>query len=88
MSEPGPRPSSRPRILLKAPTLAEMEEMNIFEVGLGRNVNAHVMKSGERFLWNYCCRLGGLTGAFHGGACFVPRLNCVKIPLCMKQCLE
>nr|XP_046251200.1 protein spire homolog 2 [Scatophagus argus] len=31
MAEPGPRPSSRPRILLKAPTLAEMEEMNIFE---------------------------------------------------------
>ncbi|XP_036963166.1 protein spire homolog 2 [Acanthopagrus latus] len=31
MSEPGPRTSSRPRILLKAPTLAEMEEMNIFE---------------------------------------------------------
>ncbi|XP_076589873.1 protein spire homolog 2 [Chaetodon auriga] len=31
VSEPGPRPSSRPRILLKAPTLAEMEEMNIFE---------------------------------------------------------
>lgn len=32
MSEPGPRPPSRPRILLKAPTLAEMEEMNISEV--------------------------------------------------------
>ncbi|XP_035521563.1 LOW QUALITY PROTEIN: protein spire homolog 2 [Morone saxatilis] len=31
VSEPGPRLSSRPRILLKAPTLAEMEEMNIFE---------------------------------------------------------
>uniref|UniRef100_A0A673CKV3 KIND domain-containing protein n=1 Tax=Sphaeramia orbicularis TaxID=375764 RepID=A0A673CKV3_9TELE len=31
VSEPGPRPSSRPRILLKAPTLAEMEEMNISE---------------------------------------------------------
>ncbi|TKS73094.1 Protein spire -like protein 2 [Collichthys lucidus] len=31
VSELGPRPSSRPRILLKAPTLAEMEEMNIFE---------------------------------------------------------
>uniref|UniRef100_A0A3B4TFN2 Spire-type actin nucleation factor 2 n=1 Tax=Seriola dumerili TaxID=41447 RepID=A0A3B4TFN2_SERDU len=31
MSEPGPRPPSRPRILLKAPTLAEMEEMNISE---------------------------------------------------------
>ncbi|KAF7650264.1 hypothetical protein LDENG_00128440 [Lucifuga dentata] len=31
VSEPRPRPSSRPRILLKAPTLAEMEEMNIFE---------------------------------------------------------
>ncbi|XP_067090373.1 protein spire homolog 2 isoform X2 [Osmerus mordax] len=27
----GPRPPSRPRVLLKAPTLAEMEEMNIFE---------------------------------------------------------
>ncbi|XP_075968673.1 protein spire homolog 2 [Anarhichas minor] len=26
-----PRPPSRPRILLKAPTLAEMEEMNIYE---------------------------------------------------------
>ncbi|KAM3608639.1 uncharacterized protein V6R79_002104 [Siganus canaliculatus] len=31
VSEPGSRPSSRPRVLLKAPTLAEMEEMNIFE---------------------------------------------------------
>ncbi|KAM4572850.1 protein spire homolog 2 [Odontesthes bonariensis] len=31
VSEPGPRPLSRPRILLKAPTLAEMEEMNISE---------------------------------------------------------
>ncbi|GAA6221242.1 protein spire homolog 2 [Lates japonicus] len=31
MSEPRPRPPSRPRILLKAPTLAEMEEMNISE---------------------------------------------------------
>lgn len=33
MSDPGPRPTSRPRVLLKAPTLAEMEEMNISEVG-------------------------------------------------------
>uniref|UniRef100_A0A3B4WVV6 Spire-type actin nucleation factor 2 n=1 Tax=Seriola lalandi dorsalis TaxID=1841481 RepID=A0A3B4WVV6_SERLL len=32
VSEPGPRPPPRPRILLKAPTLAEMEEMNISEV--------------------------------------------------------
>ncbi|XP_069385045.1 protein spire homolog 2 isoform X2 [Paralichthys olivaceus] len=31
VSDSGPRPSSRPRILLKAPTLAEMEEMNISE---------------------------------------------------------
>lgn len=31
VSEPGPRPPSRPRVLLKAPTLAEMEEMNISE---------------------------------------------------------
>nr|XP_020442238.1 protein spire homolog 2 isoform X3 [Monopterus albus] len=31
VSEPGPRPPSHPRILLKAPTLAEMEEMNISE---------------------------------------------------------
>ncbi|XP_053175936.1 protein spire homolog 2 [Scomber japonicus] len=31
MSEPCPRPPSRPRVLLKAPTLAEMEEMNISE---------------------------------------------------------
>uniref|UniRef100_UPI0037E79B49 protein spire homolog 2 n=1 Tax=Semicossyphus pulcher TaxID=241346 RepID=UPI0037E79B49 len=31
VSEPGSRPLSRPRILLKAPTLAEMEEMNISE---------------------------------------------------------
>ncbi|XP_059191909.1 protein spire homolog 2 [Centropristis striata] len=31
VSEPGPRQPSRPRILLKAPTLAEMEEMNISE---------------------------------------------------------
>ncbi|XP_034031544.1 protein spire homolog 2 [Thalassophryne amazonica] len=30
-SEAGPRPPSRPRVLLKAPTLAEMEEMNISE---------------------------------------------------------
>ncbi|KAM6946028.1 LOW QUALITY PROTEIN: protein spire homolog 2 [Aplochiton taeniatus] len=30
-AEAGPRPPSRPRVLLKAPTLAEMEEMNIFE---------------------------------------------------------
>uniref|UniRef100_H2MK37 Spire-type actin nucleation factor 2 n=1 Tax=Oryzias latipes TaxID=8090 RepID=H2MK37_ORYLA len=28
----GPRPPTRPRVLLKAPTLAEMEEMNISEV--------------------------------------------------------
>ena len=32
VTETGPRPSSRPRVLLKAPTLQEMEEMNIFEV--------------------------------------------------------
>lgn len=32
VSELGPRPPTRPRILLKAPTLAEMEEMNISEV--------------------------------------------------------
>lgn len=32
VTELGPRPSSRPRVLLKAPTLQEMEEMNIFEV--------------------------------------------------------
>ncbi|XP_074532976.1 protein spire homolog 2 [Halichoeres trimaculatus] len=31
VSEFGPRPPSRPRVLLKAPTLAEMEEMNISE---------------------------------------------------------
>ncbi|XP_037622992.1 protein spire homolog 2 isoform X2 [Sebastes umbrosus] len=31
LSVPEPRPPSRPRILLKAPTLAEMEEMNISE---------------------------------------------------------
>ncbi|XP_004566168.5 protein spire homolog 2 [Maylandia zebra] len=31
VSELGPRPPTRPRILLKAPTLAEMEEMNISE---------------------------------------------------------
>ncbi|XP_010785689.1 protein spire homolog 2-like, partial [Notothenia coriiceps] len=31
VSEPGPRQPSRPRVLLKAPTLAEMEEMNISE---------------------------------------------------------
>ncbi|KAM7414074.1 hypothetical protein PAMA_019069 [Pampus argenteus] len=31
VSETGPRPPSRPRVLLKAPTLAEMEEMNISE---------------------------------------------------------
>ncbi|XP_012694502.2 protein spire homolog 2 isoform X2 [Clupea harengus] len=31
VTETGPRPSSRPRVLLKAPTLQEMEEMNIFE---------------------------------------------------------
>ncbi|KAM4618893.1 protein spire homolog 2 [Polymixia lowei] len=31
VSESGPRPPSRPRVLLKAPTLAEMEEMNISE---------------------------------------------------------
>ncbi|XP_029010366.1 protein spire homolog 2 isoform X3 [Betta splendens] len=31
ISEPGPRAPSRPRVLLKAPTLAEMEEMNISE---------------------------------------------------------
>ncbi|KAF3854341.1 hypothetical protein F7725_022396 [Dissostichus mawsoni] len=33
VSEPGPRQPSRPRVLLKAPTLAEMEEMNISERG-------------------------------------------------------
>ncbi|KAL6480660.1 hypothetical protein MHYP_G00116930 [Metynnis hypsauchen] len=31
VTETGSRPSSRPRVLLKAPTLAEMEEMNLFE---------------------------------------------------------
>ncbi|KAK1874971.1 Protein spire like 2, partial [Dissostichus eleginoides] len=31
VSEPGSRQPSRPRVLLKAPTLAEMEEMNISE---------------------------------------------------------
>ncbi|KAL0968232.1 hypothetical protein UPYG_G00264090 [Umbra pygmaea] len=31
VSELGSRPTSRPRILLKAPTLQEMEEMNMFE---------------------------------------------------------
>ncbi|KAJ7997774.1 hypothetical protein DPEC_G00215610 [Dallia pectoralis] len=31
VSEIGTRPASRPRILLKAPTLQEMEEMNMFE---------------------------------------------------------
>ncbi|XP_063053346.1 protein spire homolog 2 [Engraulis encrasicolus] len=31
MTDAGPRPPSRPRVLLKAPTLQEMEEMNIFE---------------------------------------------------------
>ncbi|XP_034735692.1 protein spire homolog 2 [Etheostoma cragini] len=36
VSEPGARPPSRPRVLLKAPTLAEMEEMNISEVRPGR----------------------------------------------------
>lgn len=30
------RPSSRPRILLKAPTLAEMEEMNLYEASFRR----------------------------------------------------
>lgn len=33
------RPSSRPRVLLKAPTLAEMEEMSLFEVSLRRDYN-------------------------------------------------
>uniref|UniRef100_A0A3B3RQ85 Spire-type actin nucleation factor 2 n=1 Tax=Paramormyrops kingsleyae TaxID=1676925 RepID=A0A3B3RQ85_9TELE len=32
VSEVGGRPLPRPRVLLKAPTLAEMEEMNLFEV--------------------------------------------------------
>lgn len=32
ITEGGPRPLFRPRVLLKAPTLAEMEEMNLFEV--------------------------------------------------------
>lgn len=32
----GPRPPTRPRVLLKAPTLAEMEEMNISEVSCER----------------------------------------------------
>ncbi|CAL8262659.1 unnamed protein product [Merluccius merluccius] len=31
VSDPGPRAPQRPRVLLKAPTLAEMEEMNISE---------------------------------------------------------
>ncbi|XP_030641907.1 protein spire homolog 2 [Chanos chanos] len=31
VTDAGCRPPSRPRVLLKAPTLAEMEEMNIFE---------------------------------------------------------
>lgn len=30
------RPSSRPRVLLKAPTLAEMEEMNLYEASFRR----------------------------------------------------
>lgn len=35
VSEVGGRPLARPRVLLKAPTLAEMEEMNLFEVRKG-----------------------------------------------------
>lgn len=42
VSELGPRPSPRPRVLLKAPTLAEMEEMNIFEVRSHLERLAHV----------------------------------------------
>lgn len=47
MSEPGPRTSSRPRILLKAPTLAEMEEMNIFEVRPSRSTNTEILELEE-----------------------------------------
>ena len=49
MSEPGPRTSSRPRILLKAPTLAEMEEMNIFEVRPSRSMNTEILELEEGF---------------------------------------
>lgn len=47
VTEPGPRPSSRPRILLKAPTLAEMEEMNIFEVSIGRSSSTGILEEGK-----------------------------------------
>lgn len=50
MSEPGPRTSSRPRILLKAPTLAEMEEMNIFEVRPSRSTNTEILELEEGLL--------------------------------------
>lgn len=72
VSEPGPRQPSRPRILLKAPTLAEMEEMNISEVRADREGLNN---------WNHCWRLLGLTGAFHSRTCFVSQLKWVKMPL-------
>lgn len=79
VSELGPRPSSRPRILLKAPTLAEMEEMNIFEVRPGQDDNTETLfpsLSGLRCL----CAFAG----WHRGdefSCFVFCTLTVKIRL-------
>ncbi len=74
VAEPGPRPSSRPRVLLKAPTLAEMEEMNIFEVRRGRrSLNSEII--------GIC--LSGLTGVSYSSTCFVSQPKWVKMPLCI-----
>lgn len=51
VSELGPRPPSRPRVLLKAPTLAEMEEMNISEVRRWAVKGNH---------WTHCSWVTGL----------------------------
>lgn len=43
------RPLSRPRVLLKAPTLAEMEEMNLFEASLRSSSHNEFLERDEKF---------------------------------------
>lgn len=68
VSELGPRPPTRPRILLKAPTLAEMEEMNISEVSW----NSVILKGNRK--------VGSVLFLTAAHALF-PNLSLVKIPL-------
>uniref|UniRef100_A0A3P9H552 Spire-type actin nucleation factor 2 n=1 Tax=Oryzias latipes TaxID=8090 RepID=A0A3P9H552_ORYLA len=52
----GPRPPTRPRVLLKAPTLAEMEEMNISEVSCERLPCLKRSLGLNRAVYTQCCQ--------------------------------